>query len=96
MKASPHSLIGLFAGIGGIEKGFISAGFEVLSANEIDTAASRTYKANFSQPIVVDDIKNVTSGDLLEGQSEVTVLSGGFPCQPFCVAGYRKGFEDER
>jgi DNA (cytosine-5)-methyltransferase 1 len=96
MKANPHSLIGLFAGIGGIEKGFISAGFEVLSANEIDTAASRTYKANFSHPIVVDDIKNVTSGDLLEGQSHVTVLSGGFPCQPFSVAGYRKGFEDER
>lgn len=96
MTSKPPTLIGLFAGIGGIEKGFLDSGFRVIAANEIDVAASKTYKSNFNHHLVVDDIKNVASGDLLVGETGVTVLSGGFPCQPFSVAGYRKGFDDER
>lgn len=96
MEITKPSLIGLFAGIGGIEKGFIEAGFDVLSANEIDVAASQTYKANFNHPLIVDDVKNLSSIELLEADRPLTVLSGGFPCQPFSVAGHRKGFGDER
>lgn len=96
MRSNTPSIIGLFAGIGGIEKGFMDAGFTVAAANEIDEYAAKTYKANYKHRIVVDDIKNVSSSNLLDKPQEITVLAGGFPCQPFSVAGYRKGFEDER
>lgn len=96
MNSNPPTLSGLFAGIGGIERGFVQAGFSAISANEIDISAAKTYQLNFEHRLVVDDIKNVTSEDLLVGESHLTVLSGGFPCQPFSVAGHRKGFADER
>lgn len=97
MPNNQLNLIGLFAGIGGIERGFENAGFSSLVANEIDEYAAQTYQLNHKHDLVVDDIKNVSKTTLLGSESEpVSVLAGGFPCQPFSVAGYRKGFEDER
>lgn len=90
------TVVGLFAGIGGIEQGFAGAGFSILSANEIDENAAKTYKQNYRHPLVVGDIKGVKGADLVKSSESVTVLTGGFPCQPFSVAGYRKGFDDER
>jgi DNA (cytosine-5)-methyltransferase 1 len=87
------TIAGLFAGIGGIERGFTQAGFETVMANEIDPYASRTYRENYKHRLVEDDIANFSSDNLPES---LTVLAGGFPCQPFSVAGYRKGFHDER
>ena len=83
---------GFFSGIGGIELGFKQAGFEIIYSNEIDNKAIETFKANHSNKLVVDDIKNINEKDI----PEVDVIVGGFPCQAFSVAGYRKGFEDER
>lgn len=83
---------GFFAGVGGIELGFQQAGFNIVWANEIDEKAVQTYKANFSHKIVQDDINNIKCEDV----PDVDVIVGGFPCQAFSVAGYRKGFEDER
>jgi DNA (cytosine-5)-methyltransferase 1 len=93
---SSLSVVGLFAGIGGIEEGFSQAGFDIVAANEIDKYAAATYALNHKHLLVVDDIANVNSQDLLPNKQKVTVLTGGFPCQPFSVAGYRKGFEDSR
>jgi DNA (cytosine-5)-methyltransferase 1 len=87
------SVVGLFAGIGGIEVGFQQAGFEPLLANEIDPYAAKTYRANYGHPLIEGDIASLQSGDL---PKNLTVLAGGFPCQPFSVAGYRKGFDDAR
>lgn len=100
--------INLFSGIGGIEKGMSQAGFETLIGNEIDAYAAKTYRENHDAPLVLDDVANFNlraiqdalqafrgqdvSRDDLVGQ----ILTGGFPCQPFSVAGYRKGFEDAR
>ena len=83
---------GFFSGIGGIELGFEQAGFEIVYSNEIDNKAIETFKANHSNKIVVDDIKNINEKDI----PDVDVIVGGFPCQAFSIAGYRKGFEDER
>ena len=96
MSPSPLSIVGLFAGVGGIEQGFASAGFKVLAANEIDEYAAQTYRSNFKHKLIVDDIKNIKRDQLLNDKQQLTVLAGGFPCQPFSVAGYRKGFNDER
>lgn len=82
----------LFAGIGGVDLGFENAGFSIKWANEIDEKACKTYKANFSHKIICDDIKNLNPKKL----EKVDILTAGFPCQAFSIAGYRKGFEDDR
>jgi DNA (cytosine-5)-methyltransferase 1 len=85
----------LFAAIGGFCKAFQIAGARVLWANEKDRFAAATFRANFesiryfNKP--VEDLTVV--GDSLE---PVDVLTAGFPCQPFSVAGDKLGFQDER
>jgi len=102
----PHkdlTVAGLFAGVGGIERGFESAGFKTVFANELDPYAITTYSANRLQNS--DEHFEVTPGDIVELAlpenlglipKGFMVLTGGFPCQPFSVAGYRKGFNDDR
>ena len=82
----------MFAGIGGIDLGFQQAGFNILWANEYDKNASKTYKENFNHRIYQEDVKLLRPKDL----SKVDVITSGFPCQAFSVAGYRKGFQDDR
>lgn len=82
----------LYAGVGGICQGFINQGFDLSWANEIDKFACATYRYNYSHTLYEDDIWNLNP-ELLD---KIDVLAGGFPCQPFSIAGYRKGFEDTR
>lgn len=84
--------IGFFAGVGGIELGFKQAGIETIWSNEIDKYASITFKLNHNHPLVIDDIANLNSSDI----PDADILLAGFPCQAFSIAGYQKGFEDER
>lgn len=87
-----YTIAGLFSGVGGIELGFEQAGFKVVWANEIDEKASITYKLNHNHSLRVEDIHNIDSSEI----PDVDIIVGGFPCQAFSIAGYRKGFEDER
>ncbi len=83
----------LFSGIGGIDLGFEQAGFEIAWANDLDAAACKTYRNNFSNTILIEnDVRNVDPRTL----SDIDVLIAGFPCQPFSVMGYRRGFNDPR
>ena len=83
----------LYAGIGGIDKGMEQAGFEVAWANEVDAHACETYLLNHAgKNLFEDDVYNLDISQL----GAIDLLAAGFPCQPFSVAGYRKGFEDER
>lgn len=61
-------------------------------ANEIDEKACVTYSANFKHLLINKDMKDVDPQDL----PPIDVLTGGFPCQAFSVAGYRKGLKDDR
>lgn len=92
MQSSPRSMAGLFAGVGGIELGFKQAGFTPLLANEIDKYASVTYSLNHAHPLILRDIHELQTKEI----PRIDVLTGGFPCQAFSVAGYRKGFKDPR
>lgn len=92
MTISNLRLAGLFAGVGGIELGFQKAGFTPIFANEIDEKASITYRLNHSHDLVTKDINVLESREL----PKIDVLTGGFPCQAFSVAGYQKGFKDPR
>jgi len=81
------TFIDLFAGIGGIRKGFEQAGGKCVFTSEWDSYAQKTYSTNFpsNEPINGDitqvDVKQIPDHDL---------LLAGFPCQPFSIAGVSK------
>ena len=88
-----YKLGSLFAGVGGIDLGFEQAGISSIWANEIDKFCEITFKANHKNTqLLVEDIYKVHADDV----PDIDVLAGGFPCQPFSIAGYRKGLHDER
>lgn len=83
----------LFSGIGGIDLGFKQVGFDIVWANEFDHDAATTYKVNFGGDYLVEaDIKTIDAKAI----PDFDVLVAGFPCQPFSIAGKKKGFEDPR
>ncbi len=91
MRSRIWKTIDLYAGIGGIRKGFEKANFETVFANDFDPYCKITYDLNFSTaPLTVGDIGEIDPKTL----PNFDFLLAGFPCQPFSVAGYRKGFED--
>ncbi len=91
MLSKKPTTIDLFAGVGGIRIGFERAGFKTVWANDFDPYCKSTYDLNFKKvPLTVADISNVKSSDL----PRFDVLLAGFPCQPFSIAGYRRGFLD--
>lgn len=86
-----YKSLDLFAGVGGIRMGFEKAGFETVFGNDFDAYCKITYDLNFKDvPLTVADISKVKSSDL----PNFDILLGGFPCQPFSIAGYRRGFLD--
>ncbi len=87
-----YSVGSLYAGIGGICLGFQKAGAQVLWANEYDANACKTYRNNFEHRLIEGDVHDLSPADV----PAVDILTSGFPCQAFSVAGYRKGFDDER
>jgi DNA (cytosine-5)-methyltransferase 1 len=87
--------IDLFAGIGGMRIAFEDAGAECVLTCEINEDALKTYKANFkgnNNHIYHNDILTLTK-DIVPKHN---ILVAGFPCQPYSIAGLRKGLKDER
>jgi len=88
-------VIDLFAGIGGIRRGFEQASngkIQCVFTSEWDKYAAETYKANYPNEEVFGDITQINE-DLIPDHD---ILFAGFPCQPFSQAGLKKGFEDTR
>ena len=83
----PPKFIDLFAGIGGTRLALESAGADCVFTSEWDRFAVQTYKTNFgdNHPIV-GDIREIDESDVPNHQ----ILVGGFPCQPFSLAGVSK------
>jgi DNA (cytosine-5)-methyltransferase 1 len=84
------TFIDLFAGIGGIRKGFEAAGGECVFTSEWDSYSQKTYKANFpaDQHEIFGDITLID--DPKTQIPDHDVLLAGFPCQPFSLAGVSK------
>lgn len=85
------TFIDLFSGIGGLRLPFQELGGKCVLSSEIDKYAKQTYKAYFNDNPEGDicklEISKIPSFD---------ILVGGFPCQPFSIAGNKKGFTDTR
>jgi len=88
-----YKTVDLFAGIGGIRLGFERAGFETVFSNDFEPACKNTFDLNFdNSKLVVEDITKIDAKEL----PKFDFLLGGFPCQAFSIAGYRKGFKDDK
>lgn len=91
--------VSLCSGIGGIDLAAEWAGFTTVAQCEIDEYASKVLKKNFKGVPNLHDIRTVTNARLREygiDSNGITVLSAGFPCQPYSLAGKGKGDGDER
>lgn len=99
-KNDKFKFIDLFAGIGGFHIAFHNAGAKCVFVSEWDSPAQKTYRHNFYKlsPEVFDsgnfigDITKVDPKDI----PDFDIITGGFPCQPFSQAGFKKGFSETR
>ena len=88
-----YTVVGLFAGCGGLDLGFINAGFEIIWANDFMKEAVETYKKNIGDHIILGDITKIPSSDI---PNDFDILLGGFPCQGFSIANIKRSMKDER
>ena len=92
---SPDKLkvVSLFSGAGGMDLGFINAGFEIIWANDFFQEAVNSYRKNIGKHMIYGDITKISSDDIPDGAD---VIIGGFPCQGFSVANTKRSMEDKR
>ena len=90
-KNPKFKFIDLFAGIGGFRIAMQRCGGECVFTSEFDSAAQKTYEANFGE-IPAGDITKQETHNLIP--HDFDVVCAGFPCQAFSLAGKRLGFND--
>lgn len=102
MAKTTFTYIDLFAGIGGFHQGMNSVGGKCVFASEWDEHARKSYEENYKadSPWLFENGEKFFNRDINDADPKAIppfdVCCGGFPCQPFSIAGLRKGFEDTR
>lgn len=91
------TFVDLFAGVGGFRLGMEAAGHKCVGYVEIDKYARISYTAIHQTEGEFEghDITSI-SDDVIRSIGRVDIITGGFPCQAFSIAGKRRGFEDTR
>ena len=85
--------VDLFAGVGGIRLGLEQAGFNTVYSNDFNKHCKKTFDSHFGEDaMTLGDITKIDPASLPDHD----VLTGGFPCQAFSVAGKRMGFNETR
>ena len=86
------NVLDLFSGIGGFSLGLERAGFKTVAFCEIDPKCRLVLKKHWPDVPIYEDIKELTYERLQrDGIGTIDLLCGGFPCQPFSVAGKQRG-----
>jgi len=86
-------MIDLFAGTGAFTLAFQSTNaVRVVFGNDMVESSKSIYDANFAHPLTLQNLHDVA----VEAIPPHDILTGGFPCQPFSIAGLREGFNDAR
>lgn len=88
-----YNVVSLFSGAGGMDLGFIQAGFDIVWANDYFVEAVETYKNNIGNHIVFGDITKIESDEIPD---DIDIVIGGFPCQGFSIANKNRHENDER
>lgn len=86
-------VVSMFSGAGGMDLGFINAGFEIVWANDFFEEAVNSYRKNIGKHMIHGDITKISSNNIPDGAD---VIIGGFPCQGFSVANTKRSMEDKR
>lgn len=87
-----YTVIDLFAGVGGLAKGFKNEGFEIVWANDIDENACKIYKSNICENIKHGDIRAIDTADIPSSD----ILIGSIPVQSFSVAAKKNAFYERK
>ena len=95
VENDPNKLkvVSLFSGAGGMDLGFVNAGFEIIWANDFFEDAVNSYRKNIGKHMIHGDITKISSDDIPNGAD---VIIGGFPCQGFSVANTKRSMQDKR
>ena len=93
-----HTVIDLFAGVGGLSLGFEMEGFNVVVANEYDASIASAYTKNHpNTKMIVGDITEININETFKPyKHKIDVIIGGPPCQGFSQKGQRKTINDKR
>lgn len=83
----------LFSGIGGFDLAAEWMGWKNVFHCEINPFCQKVLKYHFPNAVSYEDIKKT---DFTKWKNRIDIISGGFPCQPYSVAGKRKGKDDDR
>ena len=89
-------VLDLFSGIGGFSYGLDQVGFKTVAFCEMDQYCKLVLQKHWKGVKIYNDIKELKGEEIIKELGTIDIITGGFPCQPFSIAGSRKGTDDNR